>query len=83
MELEDELSPASMTLLFPSVAESMVVVGGDVSTVHVNDAEEGSLFPTLSRALISKVYCPSSDKLGNVNGLVQVTKVKPSTLHSK
>ena len=48
MELEDELPPASMTLLFPSVAESMVVVGGDVSTVHVNDAEEGSIFPTLS-----------------------------------
>ena len=72
-----------MTLLLPSVAESMEVSGGKVSTVHVKEAGDMSLFPTLSWALISNVYCPSSDKLGNVNGLVQATKFKPSTLHSK
>jgi hypothetical protein len=48
IELDDVLPPAFMTVLLPSVAESMVVVGGDESTVHVNDAGEGSLFPTLS-----------------------------------
>jgi hypothetical protein len=48
IDLEDVLPPAVMTLLLPSVAESIVVAGGDVSTVHVNDAGERSLFPTLS-----------------------------------
>ena len=75
--------PAEITLFLPSVAESMEVSGGKVSTVQLKEAGEMSLFQTLSWALISKVYCPSSDILGNVNGLVQATKFKPSTLHSK
>ena len=47
-ELEDELPPVSMELLFPSVTESIVVYGGTVSTVQLNEAGDEPLFATLS-----------------------------------
>ena len=40
IEFDELLPPVFTTLLFPSVAESIEVVGGVVSTVHVNDAED-------------------------------------------
>ena len=54
-ELEDVLLPVVMKLLLPLVAENMEVVGGPVSTVHVNDVGEGLMFPTLSSDVIFKV----------------------------
>src|SRR4029078_7117693 len=38
----------AMALLLPSVAESILVLGAAVSIVQLNDAGDGSLFPTLS-----------------------------------
>ena len=42
--------PLPTGLLLPSIAESMVVSGAVVSTVHVNEAGVGSTFPTASTA---------------------------------
>jgi hypothetical protein len=39
----------------PSIAELIVVVGGVVSTVHVNEEGDGLVFPTLSSALTSRM----------------------------
>ena len=36
IELDDELPPACTEVLFPSIAETTVVEGDTVSTVHVN-----------------------------------------------
>jgi hypothetical protein len=52
MEVDLVLPPLVTALLLPSVAEFMEVAGGVVSTVHVNDDEDGPMFPTLSSALI-------------------------------
>ena len=48
IEVDLVLPPFVTELLLPSVAESILVVGAAVSTVQLNDAGEGSLFPTLS-----------------------------------
>ena len=53
-----------------------------VSTIHVNTSSEGSLFPELSSARTVNVCEPSLNRLGNPNGLVQVTKSELSILHS-
>jgi hypothetical protein len=55
MEVDLVLLPLVMVALLPSVAESMVVIGGVLSTVHVNDDGDGLIFPTLSSALTSKI----------------------------
>jgi hypothetical protein len=72
-ELEDELPPVTMELLFPSLKESIVVVGGTVSTVQLNEAGDVPLFPTLSSDNTLNVWLPSFIELGNVKGLVHVT----------
>jgi hypothetical protein len=47
--------PLVTALLLPSVAEFIEVAGGVVSTVHVNVAGDGLIFPTLSWALTSRI----------------------------
>jgi hypothetical protein len=55
IEVDLVVPPLVTALLLPSVAEFIEVVGGVVSTVHVNDAGEGSLFVELSTDKTSKV----------------------------
>src|SRR4249919_3277694 len=55
IEVDLVLLPLVTVALLPSMAESMVVEGGVVSTVHVNDDGDGLIFPTLSSALTSKI----------------------------
>jgi hypothetical protein len=52
MEVDLVVPPLVTALLLPSVAEFIDVAGGVVSTFHVNDDEDGSMFLTLSSALI-------------------------------
>ena len=67
----DEVVPSSSTELpSPSVAESMLVSGGVVSTVHFHKAGVGSSFPTASTAATVNMYVPSARSL-YVLGLVQ------------
>jgi hypothetical protein len=61
----------------------MEVLGAVVSTVHVKEAGDVSLFLELSTDNTLKVWVPSFNKLRNVNGLVQVTNFELSILHSK
>jgi hypothetical protein len=83
IEVDLVVPPLVTALLLPSVAEFIEVVGGVVSTVHVNDAGDVSLFLALSTDNTLNVWVPSFNKLGNVNGLVQVTNFELSILHSK
>src|SRR3546814_9324998 len=48
IELDDVLPSACTEVLFPSIAETTVVEGDTVSTVHVKAAGDGSLFVELS-----------------------------------
>ena len=67
----DGVVPSSSTeLSSPSVAESMLVSGGVVSTVHVNESGSGSSFPAKSTAATVNMYVPSARSL-YVLGLVQ------------
>ena len=60
----DGVVPSSSTeLSSPSVAESMLVSGGVVSTVHVNESGSGSSFPAKSTAATVNVYSPSANSL--------------------
>jgi hypothetical protein len=52
MELEAVLSPSVTLFSKPSMEESIVVVGGSVSTVHENDSGEEFMFPMLSSEII-------------------------------
>ena len=45
----------AIELLLPSVAELIIVVGGTVSIVQLNEDGAGFIFPTLSSALIIKL----------------------------
>src|SRR5678809_1581954 len=84
IELEEVLSPVLRAVPLPLIAETRVVLGGTVSTVHVNDEGDGSLFVELSSDKTLNVWVPSP-KLTEVNwmGLVQVVKLELSILHSK
>jgi hypothetical protein len=84
IELEDVLSPVLRAVPLPLIAETRVVLGGPVSTVHVNDAGDGSLFVELSSDKTLNVWVPSP-KLTEVNwmGLVHMVKLELSILHSK
>ena len=66
IELDDVLPPVLNVVLLPSVAEIIVVVGETVSTVHVNDAGDGSLFVELSSASTLNIWVPSP-KFAEVN----------------
>ena len=55
IEVDFVVAPLVMAFLLPSVAESILVVGAVVSTFQLNDAGDGSLFPTLSCALTCSV----------------------------
>ena len=56
----DEVVPSSSTSVpSPSIAESMLVSGDVVSTVHVNESGVGSTFPAKSTAATLNVYSPS------------------------
>jgi hypothetical protein len=61
----------------------MEVLGDVVSTVQVKEAGDVSLFLELSTDNTLKVCAPSFNKLRNVKGLVQVTNLELSILHSK
>ena len=63
IESDEVVPPSSTGLPSPSVAESMVVSGGVVSTVHVNEAGVGSTFPTTSTAATVNLYVPSANSL--------------------
>src|SRR5678810_1192014 len=84
IELEDVLSPVLRAVPLPLIAETRVVLGGTVSTVHVNDEGDGSLFVELSSDKTLNVWVPSP-KLTEVNwmGLVHMVKLGLSILHSK
>ena len=67
--LEEELPPVSMELSFPSVTESIMVLGDTVSTVQFNDAGVGFIFPTLSsgpnlKSMITVGQVDSLDRAG-------------------
>src|SRR5206468_9843819 len=79
---DDVLPPVLMADLLPSKAEFIEVRGATVSTVQLNDAGDGSLFPTPSWARATSVCTPSL-RLSIWRGLVHVTNFKLSTLHSK
>ena len=73
-----------MTLLLPSVAESIVVAGGDVSTVQLNNTGVVLILPTLSCAMTMNVWDPSNMLAGvNCTGLVHVANEAPSNEHSR
>ena len=76
IELDEVVLPLPTGLLLPSIAESMVVSGAVVSTVHVHKAGVGSTFPTASTAATVKLYVPSA-KLVNSLGLIQGSIVPP------
>ena len=59
IELDEVVLPLPTGLLLPSIAESMMVSGAVLSTVHVNEAGVGSTFPTPSTAATVKLYVPS------------------------
>jgi hypothetical protein len=84
IELEEVLSPVLRAVPLPVIAETRVVLGGTVSTVHVNEAGDGSLFVELSSDRTLNVWVPSA-KLTEVNwmGLVHLVKLELSILHSK
>jgi hypothetical protein len=84
IELEDVLSPVLRAVPLPLIAETKVVLGGTVSTVHINEAGDGSLFVELSSDKTLNVWVPSP-KLTEVNwmGLVHMVKLGLSILHSK
>jgi hypothetical protein len=75
--------PLVTTLLLPSTDEFMEVLGAVVSTVHVKEAGDVSLFLELSTESTLKVWVPSFNRLRNVKGLVQLTNLELSILHSK
>jgi hypothetical protein len=79
---EEVLPPFLMDEPFASDMEINEVRGGMVSTVQLNDASEMSLFPTLSRALVS-MECIPSVRLSIRSGLSHVTNFDLSKLHSK
>ena len=81
IEVDELLSLLSKVLLFPSVAEFIVLNGAIVSTDQLNDVGD-DVFPTLSLENIFKVCIPSLKEL-NSNGLVQVMKFELSILQSK
>ena len=68
----------------PSIAETIVVEGEILSTVHVNVTGVGSLFVELSSDNTLNV-CVPSPKFTEVNwiGLIQIVKLELSKLHSK
>ena len=78
------LSPVLRAVPLPLIAETRVVLGGTVSTVHVNEAGDGSLFVELSYDRTLNVWVPSP-KLTEVNwmGLVHMVELELSILHSK
>ena len=82
IEVDLVLPPLAIEFLLPSVAESILVVGAVVSTLQLNEAGDGSLFPILSWALIFTVWDPSG-RLLNCIGLVQILNDAPSSEHSK
>ena len=81
IELELVLVPLAITFLFPSVADSRVVLGEIVSMVQVNDAGKRLMFPTLSIDLTLNVWVPSFKIFRNTNGLVHATYLELSNLH--
>src|SRR5512145_891215 len=81
-ELDLVFVPFVMASSIPSIAKSMLVVGAVVSTVHVNDAGDGLIFPTLSLALTSRIWVPSAMLLA-LTGPLQEVKFELSKLHSK
>ena len=78
------LLPLVILLLLPSTAVLIVVMGGTVSTVQLNDAGDGSLFADLSSDITLKI-CVLSVKFAGVNctGLVQTVNDAPSNEHSR
>jgi hypothetical protein len=74
--------PSVNVLLLPSVAESINVSGGTVSTVHVKEDGDESLLPELSIDITSNIWAPS-ERLLNWAGLVHVENEEPSNEHSK
>jgi hypothetical protein len=80
--LDSVLEPLAIVLLLPSLAELMIVSGGTVSTVQVNDAGDLSSLPELSVDLASSIWAPSA-RLENWAGLVQSVNDDPSMEHSK
>ena len=82
IEVDEVLSLLSIVWLLPSVADFIEVTGDIVSTVQLNKAGDGLVFPTLSLENIFKLCVPSVSVL-NSSGLVQVTKLELSILHSK
>ena len=82
IELNDVLAPLLMELPpapLGNVAELMVVSGAVASTVHVNVAGVGSLFPTASTALTWNVWLPS-DKPVISFGEEHATAVNAATI---
>src|SRR5262245_6083282 len=83
MELDEVVVPLATGLLLPSIAESIVVSGAVLSTVHVNDAGVGSSFSASSTAATVNVYVRSG-KLGKSLVLVQSKSVSsPVIVHTK
>ena len=82
IEVDLVIPPLVTALLLPFVAEFIEVAGGVVSTVQINDGDdgEGPVFPTLSTALRCRMWTPSF-RLLNRTGLVHVTKFELSILH--
>ncbi len=81
IEVESLIPLFEIVPLLPSTADSIVVAGAVVSTVHVNEAGVKSLFPALSSDRTLNVCVPSITL--TVLVLTQVTKGIPSRLHSK
>src|SRR6187397_1815470 len=76
------LPPLAIEVRLISTAEFIEAIGGFVSTVHLNNAGEGSLFVELSSDTTRNVWTPSVRPL-TPRGLVQVTKSELFILHSK
>src|SRR5918995_6339242 len=53
--VDSVLEPSVKVLLLSSFAESIIVSGGTVSTVHVKDAGDGSLLSELSNDTTSRI----------------------------
>ena len=53
--VDSVLEPSVKVVLLPSVAESINVSGGTVSTVHVKEAGDESLLPELSIDVASSI----------------------------
>src|SRR6476620_5706724 len=76
-ELDDVLPPVLTVDLLPSIAESIEVSGATVSTVQLNNAGEGFIFPELSLAWGLKII-PTLVKLTECSRIGKAGKLELS-----